>query len=226
MTTQPSISVRGEAKIEVDPEIAVVSVTVMARDTDRHRALDLLTARHGRVMAMVRAQGEAVEKVESGSFNVHPEFKGGSKIKERIAGYLASGNVGVTVRDFAVLGDLVAGLAGEEMVAVTGPWWGLRPGSPVHRQARLAAAQDALQRAREYAEAFGGAVTGLTQVADAGMLTDAGPQPVRMHAMTAARAAAYGGAEVQEDLDLEPAKQTVRAQVEARFTMTQPDFGA
>ena len=36
MNSQPLISVKGEATLEVDPEIAVVNVTVMARDKDRH----------------------------------------------------------------------------------------------------------------------------------------------------------------------------------------------
>jgi uncharacterized protein len=226
MTAQPSISVRGEAVIEVDPEIAVVAVTCTARDTDRHRALDLLTKRHSQVMALLKGHGDAVEKIESGAVSVHPEFrpsKMGGKIKERIAGYVAQGSIDVTVREFTILGDLVAGLASEDMVAVSGPWWHLRPDSPVHRQARLAAAQDALLRAREYAEAFGGRVAGLSSVADAGLLTDAS-QPVQMRAM-AARGAPYHAAEGQDDLNFEPAKQTVRAQVEARFTMTPPEFG-
>lgn len=226
MTAQPSISVRGEATIEVDPEIAVVSVICTARDADRRRALDLLTKRYSQVMALLKGHGDAVEKIESGAVNVHPEFrpgKMGGKIKERIAGYVARGSIDVTVRDFTILGDLVAGLASEEMVAVSGPWWHLRPDSPVHRQARIAAAQDALRRAREYAEAFGGRVAGLSEVADAGLLTDASP-PVQMRAMTA-HGAPYHAAEGQEDLDFEPAKQTVRAQVEARFTMTSPEFG-
>jgi uncharacterized protein len=226
MTSQPSISVRGEATLEVDPEIAIFSVTVMARDADRSRVLELFAKRNARVMTLVRAQGDAVEKVESGSVNVHPEFKPDKnkdrKVKERIVGYVARGTVSVTLGDFTVLGDLVAGLAGEEMVAVTGPWWSLRPDSAVHRQARQNAARDAVARAREYAEAFGGQVTGLTEVADAGMLTD-GEQPGRMRAMAASRAVTFT-AEADE-LEFEPAKQTVRAQVEARFTMTAPEFG-
>jgi uncharacterized protein len=226
MTAQPSISVRGEAAIEADPEIAVVSVTCTARDADRRRALDLITTRHSQVMALLKGHGDAVEKIESGAVNVHPEIrpgKMGGKIKERIAGYIARTSIDVTVREFTILGDLVTGLASEDMVAVSGPWWHLRPDSPVHRRARLAAAQDALLRAREYAEAFGGRVTGLSDVADAGLLTDAGPA-VHMRA-TAARGAPYGAAEGQEDLDFEPAKQVVRAQVEARFTMSAPEFG-
>ncbi len=223
MTAQPSISVRGEAVLEVDPEIAVVSVTVMARDKDRRRALDLLAKRNGNVLAVVRRLGEAVEKVESGSASVHPEFKDGSRAKERITAYVARGSVSVTVGDFTVLGDLVASLAGEEMVAVAGPWWSLRPDSPVRAQVRLHAARDALDRARQYAEAFGGRVTGLAEVADAGLLTD-GEHPVRMRAMAARGKREFAVAAQGTELEFEPARQTVRAQVEARFTMTSPSF--
>ncbi|HUK69155.1 MAG TPA: SIMPL domain-containing protein [Streptosporangiaceae bacterium] len=226
MTAQPSISVRGEATLEVDPEIAVISVTVMARDADRHRVLDLFAKRNAQMMALVRAQGDAVEKIESTAVSVHPEFKADKgkerKAKERIVAYVARGSVNVTVGDFTVLGDLVAGLVSEEMIAVTGPWWSLRPGSPVHRQARQSAAREAVARAREYAEAFGGEVNGLTEVADAGLLTE-GEQPVRMRPMAVSRAAAFQAE--TEDLEFEPAKQTVRVQVEARFTMTAPELG-
>ena len=72
--------------------------------------------------------------------------------------------------DFAVLGELVPRLAAEEMVAVTGPAWLLRPDSQTYRQVRLAAAQDAAQRAREYAEAFGGRLNGVVEAADTGLL--------------------------------------------------------
>lgn len=228
MTSEPSIRVRGEATLEVDPEIAIMSVTIRARDADRHRALELLARRNSKVLDLVRAQGEAVEKVESGAASVHPEFRP-SKVrerisKERIAGYVARGSISVTVADFAILGDLFTALADDEMVSVAGPWWRLRPDSPVRRAARVSAARDALQRAREYAAAFGGQVTGLTEVADSGLLSD-GDQPVHMRAMAAHAPAAQGAAQ-PEILELEPAKQTVRAQVEARFTMTAPALGA
>src|SRR6266702_1736320 len=106
MTAQPSISVRGEAVLEVDPEIAVISVAVMVRDKDRRRAVDLLAKRNGKVLAMVRALGEAVDKVESGAASVHREFKDGGRGKDRVTGYVARGNISVTISDFTVLGDL------------------------------------------------------------------------------------------------------------------------
>ena len=107
---------------------------------------------------------------------------------------------------------------------MAGPVWRLRPDSRVHREARLAAARDATQRAREYAEAFGGRVTGLVEAADTGLLGTNREQPRIFMARAAAAA-------VREDsgppeFDFEPAKQTVHAEVEARFTMTAPTFGA
>jgi len=157
---------------------------------------------------VISVRGEA-------QFEVEPEIA---------LGYVARSGFSVTVSDFAVLGELVPQLAGEEMVTLTGPSWRLRPGSQAHRQARLAAAEDATQRAREYAEAFGGRVAALVEAADTGLLgvsREARPASYR----AAARLAA--GVEESElaEFDFEPARQTVHAQVEARFTMTAPQFG-
>ncbi len=56
MNSQPVISVRGEARLEVEPEIALLGVTVMAQDKDRRRALKLLA---GRTRASWRAARRA-----------------------------------------------------------------------------------------------------------------------------------------------------------------------
>ena len=224
MPDEPVISVRGEAFLEVEPEIAVVWVTVMARDRERRRAVDLLAERTARITAEIKGYGEAVEKLDSGRVSVRPEFKEG-KPRERITGYVAQAGLTTTVADFDVLGDMVAGLADREMVAVNGPDWRLRPGSPVHREARLAAARDAMQRAREYAEAFGGTVTGLVEAADTGLLTEARPRGMVARAGSVRAYAAGKAADDGPEFDFEPAKQTVTAQVEARFTMTAPTLG-
>ena len=216
----PVISVRGEATLEVEPEIAVVWVAVMARDPDRHRAVALLAARTGQVSDMVKGFGEAIENLESQPVNVQPVFSGG-RAREKVYAYIARAGFTVTVRDFEILGELVAGLAGADMVTVSGPDWQLRPASPVYRQARVAAARDATQRAGEYAEAFGGRITGLVEAADTGMMA---PQPRRLGFAAARVTSAPAGAD-EPTFDFEPAKQTVTAQVEARFTMTEPRSG-
>jgi hypothetical protein len=219
---QPVISVRGEAWLEADPEIAVVNVRVQARDRDRRTVLDRLVSRNRQVLDLVREYGDAVEKVESGPASAHPEFKPKGD-KERVAGYAGQASVRVTVRDLSVLGELVARLAELEPVTVAGPWWSLRPDSPVHREARVAAARDATRRAEEYAAAFGGRLGELIEAADVGLLTSQGA-PHRVAAPRAMMAAARMGGHVDEtpSLDLEPVRQSVTAQVDARFAMLPP----
>ncbi len=225
---QPVISVRGEAWLEADPEIAVVNVMVQARDRDRRAVLDRLASRNRQVLDLVREYGDAVEKVESGPASARPEFKPKGD-KERVAGYIGQASAGVTVRDLSVLGELVARLAELELVTVAGPWWSLRPDSPVYREARIAAARDATRRAQEYAAAFGGRLGELIEAADTGLLTSHGIRQPGAPASRAMMAAArMGGRPVDEtpSLDLEPARQSVTAQVDARFTMVLPEPSA
>ena len=155
MNGQPVISVRGEASLEVEPDIAIVSVIVQARDRDREKVLRRLADRNRQMTGLIKGYGEAVEKLESGSANVRPELKD-KRAGERVAGYLAQAGMRITIRDFTVLGELIVSLADAELVTVEGPWWALRPDSPVYREARLAAARDATVRVGEYADAFGG----------------------------------------------------------------------
>ena len=108
---------------------------------------------------------------------------------------------------------------------MAGPEWQLRPDSPVRRAARLAAARDAILRAREYAEAFGGTITGLVEAADTGLLGGS-PQEATFVASSGRVMSSRGGPGEEGFLqfDFEPASQRVTAQVEARFTMTAPSL--
>jgi uncharacterized protein len=97
----------------------------------------------------------------------------------------------------------------------------------VHRQARIAAARDATRRAGEYAEAFGGRLGELIEAADAGLLHGQGGQEPQGYVPAAARPRPSGlrlmsTADEAPSLDLEPVRQPVTAQVDARFTMILP----
>ena len=221
MAQQPVISVRGEAHMEAEPEIATLSVTVQARDPDRRTVLDRLAARNAQVLDLIKGYGEAVEKLESGAASVYPDIKYKERT-ERVRGYLGRASAQVVIRDFTVLGELMARLADGELVTVAGPWWSLRPDSPVYRQARIAAAQDATRRAGEYAQAFCGELGGLIEAADTGLLTRNAEQGVPFRAM-AAGGVARASLPEPTGMDFEPVRQTVTAQVEARFGMLLPE---
>ncbi|PJM94612.1 SIMPL domain-containing protein [Streptomyces sp. CB01373] len=217
----PRIAVRGEAHLEVDPEIARIGITVTARGKDRRSTLDDLTRRNAHVLDLVKSYGQAVENLETGALSLTPEPARHGR-GERVRTYHGAVRLTAALCDFTALGELTTRLADSELTRVDGPWWALRPGSPAHREASRQAVQDAVQRAREYAEALGTSLTALVELADIGAENAQpwAPAPGRMRSRQA-----YGGAAPEDEaapLDLEPERQHVHAQVDARFTMAPP----
>lgn len=217
----PLITVRGEAHHEVDPEIARIDITVTARGTDRRTTLADLTTRNQHTLDLARSYGQDIEKLETGTLTITPQLTTKGR-HERISSYHGTVRTTATISDFTALGELTTRLADLDLTTVTGPWWGLRPASPAHRDARRHAVHDAVRRAREYADALGARLVALLELADQDVDT---PGPFPRATAGAMRSARFAGEpEPPAALDLEPQRQTVYAQVNARFTITRPDL--
>jgi uncharacterized protein YggE len=212
MAEQPMVSVRGEAVREVPPELAIFSVTVSARDKDRQTTLTRLTERAAQLRSALDDYPDAIERRETGGVQVHPELK---RSGERISAYVGSVTTTVTVTDFSVLGELLLRLANQDLTSVSGPWWQLRPGSTAGAEVRRSAIADALNRAREYADAVGASVDRLVEIVDEG--AGGGAHPIML-------SAAFGaaGRDMELNLDLDPQQQTVQATVVVRVAITEP----
>jgi uncharacterized protein len=211
MVDGPIVAVRGEATHEVPAEVVRFSVTVAARDKDRQATLARLAERAEAVRSLIDGYGAAIERRESGALHVSPEIK---RSGEKVVAYSGGVSTTVTVADFAVLGELMLRLADQEQTTISGPWWELRRGSPVHREVRRAAIADAISVARDYAEALGARVVALVEVADSGMQM----QPMMMARASFAEAADAG----MPSIDLDPQVQSVHATIEARFRISMP----
>ncbi|MEU5162890.1 SIMPL domain-containing protein [Streptomyces sp. NPDC020875] len=217
----PRIAVRGEALLEVDPEIARITVAVRARGTDRRAALEDLTRRNTTAVELIKSYGDAVEKLETGLFSISPELTRRGR-GEQVRAYHGQVHLEAEFSDFTALGELTTRLADLELTSVSGPWWALRPGSPAHGEARRRAVREAVKRAREYADALGARPVALVELSDIGA---EGVQTYGAPLMAGSRAGgAYGSAEAAPELDLEPRRQTVRAEVNARFVITPPEL--
>ncbi|MFD3512269.1 SIMPL domain-containing protein [Streptomyces sp. NPDC058657] len=216
----PRVAVRGVARLEVDPEIARIGITVSARGTDRRTALEDLTRRNAAALEIVKTYGDAVEKLETGSFSINPELTRKGR-GEHIRAYHGRVHLTAELADFTALGELTTRLSDLELTRVDGPWWALRPTSPVYGQARTQAVREAVVRAREYAEALGTHLVALLELADEGSENTASyDYPAAAGFGGMARGAA--APESAPALDLEPQRQTVHAHVNARFTMAPP----
>jgi len=213
--TAPIVAVRGEHTREVDPELAEFSVTVNARDKDRATTLSRLADRVAAIRAILDGYAAAISKRETSRMSVYAETK---KSGERVSAYVGSASTNVTVTDLDVVGEMMLRVADQEQVTVQGPYWSVRPGSPVYREARHAAISDAVTRAKEYAEALGARVTGLVELTDVGMSggSSGAGRPMFARAMVASMQVD------QPELDLDPQRQRIEAQIEGRFTISEP----
>ncbi|MFI0236758.1 SIMPL domain-containing protein [Streptomyces sp. NPDC016845] len=217
----PRITVRGEAHLEADPELARIRVTVQARGTDRRTTLDDLTRRNSTALDLIKSYGEAVDKVETGTFSLAPEYAKHGR-GERVRTYHGRTTLTAELTDFTALGELATRLADLDLTRVDGPHWSLRRTSPVHAQARTQAVREAVRRAREYADALGTTVAALLELSDTG--TD--PQDWTHHesprGWTRASFAKAPDDEPAPALNLEPQRQHIQATVSAAFTLHPP----
>jgi len=209
--SSPQVVVRGEAYLLVEPELAEVGVLVRVRARDRDSALERCAARQEEVMTVVAAAGDAVETAETAAVSVHLEVSDRRAPGEPIA----TVHTRVVLRRTEAVGDLVVTLGRLDDVEVTGPDWRLRRDSPAITRARREAVRDAVERARQYAAAFGAELTALVEISDAGLSGGGFRVAGAMASM-----ARFEGA---PQLDLTPARQEVHGVVEVRFTMSEPD---
>jgi uncharacterized protein len=226
MAEQPVLAVRGEAVLDVAPEIARIEVSVAAVGSDQAKTLQLLNERSAAVDRVLARFADAIEKTETRGVRVSPQLAtrapAGQPVNYHGAVYHA-----VTVTGFDRLGDLMAQLTEQDQTEVGGPWWELRPGSPVYGRVRVAAVRDAVRRARDYASALGSELSGLVELADARLLSDSrGQSEVVGQPSARLPHRVRASAPEQFSIDLVPARQVVRATVEARFTIAEPDLAA
>jgi uncharacterized protein len=209
--SSPQVVVRGEAMLVVEPELADVDVTVRVRARDRQTALERCSARQDEVSLVVAAAGDAVEVIETTGVSVHLEVRDRRAPGEPVA----SLHTRLVLGRLDAVGELVVALGRLDDVDISGPVWRLRPESGAFEQARLAAVQDAVIRARQYAAAFGAHLTALVEVSDIGMSGGGFRVAGAMDSMARF--------ESEPHLDLVPARQNVHGAVEVRFTMSEPD---
>jgi len=211
MADSPRVVVRGEAHAEVLPDGADLAVTLTARDRRRDRALALLAARQQELTTLLDRHRDVLGTVSTDAVAVHPEYD-----DSRVTGHVATTTARLELVDVGGAGELavavaVAGLAD---ASLHGPHWRLSRSHPAHSEVRTRAVTDAVTRARAYAEALGGRLTGLVEVRDTGT-RGGGAQRVEAFALAATA--------VAPQLDLRPAPLEVRGSVEVTFTMSEPD---
>ena len=185
----PSVTVTGAGEVSAAPDEAHVSAGVV---TEAPRAADAVreaSAAMQKVLAALDAAGIDRKQVQTSRFDVSPVYAdtpGRSRGTPEIAGYRASNQVQVEVREIGKVGGVLDALVGAGANEIGGISFGIADPKPLQDEARKKAVADARRKAELYAQATGTTIGRVLAIDESGGV---GPGPVRYARMEAAAAA-------------------------------------
>lgn len=198
-TVPATISVTGEGRVEIAPDMATLNLGVTTEADTAAAALTANSEGLAAALARLKEAGIAERDIQTSGLTVNPRYEypnDGSQ--PRVNGYMASNMVMVRVRDLSILGATLDGAVAEGANTLNGIAFGLQEPDATMDEARRRAVTDAAHKAALYAEAAGvklGRVASITEqmnyggpqpmmLAEASMAKDAGSVPVASGELT------------------------------------------
>ena len=155
-TAQPTvvnrtITVSGNGKVTVKPDIATLNLGVQANASTATAALSQSNAAATKLIAALKAAGVADDDIVTSGIQVYPTYSSGSFI----TGYQSSNSVTVTVRSIDRTGPVIdaAAAAAGDNVTIGGVSFSVGNPEKVLAAARSAAIANAAARAGQFADA-------------------------------------------------------------------------
>ncbi|MEL6645381.1 MAG: SIMPL domain-containing protein [Pseudomonadota bacterium] len=170
------ITVTGEGRIEAVPDMATIRLGVMSEGRTAREAIDANSRAMAGVLGRIEAAVVAARDVQTQGFSVNPRWENRQNERPRIAGFVASNQVMVRVRDLDGLGELLDAVTRDGANSFDGLSFGLQDPAPAQDAARRAAVAEAQRKATLYAEAAGVTLGPLMSIDEGG----AAPRPVPM----------------------------------------------
>lgn len=155
-TANRTITVVGEGKVSISPDIARAQIGVEVMMPSVKEASDANKELLDAVLAALAAQGIAEEDIQTSGFSVYAErFGPEGPLPADQTNYRVSNNVSVVVRDLATLGDVLDAAIEAGANNIYGVEFSLDDPSTIESEARQSAVEDARAKAEELAELTG-----------------------------------------------------------------------
>jgi len=215
MVRQPirdTITVTGAGSVSATPDTARISLTVAARHESSTRAHEAVANDAGRVIQALRALGVPERDIVTARLQLTtvPRFDEQHN-QVGIAGYEVSTQLTVRSRKLDDLGRFVEAAVVAGATDIHGIDFTIEDPSPIAREARAAAMEDARDRAGQIAAAAGVEVAGVYAVREI-FAPSPGAQPYGMPAGRMLRSAI--------EMPVNPGETEIRVEVEVTFEVT------
>lgn len=150
------VTVAGEATTRVEPDTAVVSLSVVTQSPQALAAQQENARKSEAVANSVKAIAGSSVEVKTSDYILQPQYDSRGKSLPKIVGYDARNTVIVTMSDLKNVGAVIDAASRAGANSIDGISFVLRQTSPARGQALADATQQAMNKARSIAEALGG----------------------------------------------------------------------
>lgn len=162
---RPSISVTGEGKIFIKPDIGQVNLGVVVEGKTVAETQKKATDAINKVMGALKAGGVEEKDIKTTNYNISPKYEYGVATpamyppipsgSPRIVGYTASQNLEVKIRDLDKSGEILTKAAEAGANQVGGITFTTEDSSIIQEEARSKAIEDANKKATELEKKLG-----------------------------------------------------------------------
>ena len=152
------MTVAGEAISRVEPDTAVVSLSVVTQTPQALTAQQENARKSEAVANSVKAIAGSNVDIKTSDYVLQPQYDPRDKSLPKIVGYDARNTVIVTMSDLKNVGAIIDAASRAGANSIDGISFVLRQTSPARGQALADATQQAMNKARSIAEALGGHV--------------------------------------------------------------------
>ncbi|UYP66882.1 SIMPL domain-containing protein [Thalassobacter stenotrophicus] len=169
------LQVTGEGRMTAAPDMAVISLRVSREGATAAGVTAEMAAAARAVLAALEAQGVAERDVQTTALQLNPRWtRPADGQAPRIVGYEAATGFEVRIRDLDRFGAVLDAVISDGANGFQGVRFALTDPRPMQDGARVAAFDDAMAKARLYAEASGMMVGDIRSIREG----TAGPRPM------------------------------------------------
>jgi uncharacterized protein YggE len=204
----PTVTVRGDAVLRVEPDEAVLWIMLTALKEAPGDALSDVSGRSETLITMLDQLGVDKRDRSTTGVSVAEEFDH-TEQGRRSLGHRAFSRVSVRLSDSERIAQLLARATENLEARIEGPQWQISLNNPVRLEAARQAAAAARRKAEAFAEGVGAKLGELLE------LSEPGHQQMRIRQ---ANAVGYSGGGV-EPMPVEPGEQEVTASIQATFAL-------
>jgi uncharacterized protein YggE len=152
------VTVAGEAITRVEPDAAVLSLSVVTQSPQALTAQQENARKSDAVASAVKAIAGSNAEIKTSDYTLQPQYDPRDNSLPKIVGYDARNSVIITMSDLQGVGAVIDAASRAGANSIDGISFVLRQTSPARGQALADATQQAMNKARSIAEALGGHV--------------------------------------------------------------------